>query len=347
MVFIITRVEGGISPFHLAGGGDLVFQIGTGYFSCRDSKGNFNPDMFQEKAAYEQIKMIEIKISQGAKPGHGGILPGVKVDPLIADIRGIPVGKTCISPPAHTVFSTPKELLAFVAELKSLSGGKPVGFKICLGRRSEFLGICKAMVETGIVPDFITVDGAEGGTGAAPVEFVDHVGAPLNDALIHISNALTGVGLRDKVSLIASGKIASGFDMVSKLALGADICNSARAFMLSLGCIQSLQCNSNTCPTGVTTQNKRLMKGLVVADKNQRVANFHASTVESCLEIIGAMGLASPAMLSPDYLFRRDSAGRIRSYSEMYPFIETGDLLAGRIPERLEKYWNEANADRF
>ena len=255
--------EGGISPYHIQEGGDLIFQLGTGYFGCRTVDGQFDPEAFQQKAQWDVVKMIEIKLSQGAKPAHGGILPAVKISPEIAAIRGIPLGQDCISPPAHSAFSSPEGLLQFVDQLRTLSGGKPVGFKLCVGFHKEFLSICKAMLSTKILPDFITLDGAEGGTGAAPVEFVDYIGEPIAEALIFIRNALVGMGVRDQIRLIVSGKIATGFDMVSKLALGADMCHSARAMMFALGCIQALQCNANTCPTGVTTNNPRLVRGLV------------------------------------------------------------------------------------
>ncbi len=276
--------EGGLSQYHLEGGGDITWQIGTGYFGCRDAEGNFDADLFAEKAQHEHVKMIEIKLSQGAKPSHGGILPAEKLTKEIAEIRHVPMGQDVFSPPAHTAFSTPKGLMEYVQQLRDLSGGKPVGFKLCVGRRVEFLSICKAMLETKILPDFITVDGAEGGTGAAPLEYSNYVGTPLNDGLIFVHNALIGVGLRDDIRVICSGKVATGFDMVTKIALGADMCNAARAMMMSLGCIQSRQCNINTCPTGVATQNPRLMRGLVVDQKKYRVANFHDGTMKSFLE---------------------------------------------------------------
>ncbi len=339
--------EGGLSEYHLAGGGDITWQIGTGYFGCRNAEGNFDADLFAEKVAHEQVKMIEIKLSQGAKPSHGGILPAEKLTQEIAEIRHVPMGQDVFSPPAHTAFSTPKGLLEFVQQLRDLSGGKPVGFKLCVGRRVEFLAICKAMLETKILPDFITVDGAEGGTGAAPLEYSNHVGMPLNDGLIFVHNALVGVGLRDDIRVICSGKVATGFDMVTKIALGADMCNAARAMMMSLGCIQSRQCNVNTCPTGVATQNPRLARGLVVDQKKYRVANFHAGTMKSFLELIGAMGFTNPGDLHPRHVMRRIAQDDARTYSEIYEYLKPGALLQDKLPKNFEKLWKQANAAYF
>ena len=339
--------EGGLSKYHLEGGGDIVFQVGTGYFGCRSDSGDFDAEKFKEKAAHEQVKMIEIKLSQGAKPSHGGILPAAKLTQEIADIRGVPMGHDVLSPPAHTAFDSPKGLLEFVKQLRELSHGKPVGFKLALGRRSEFLGICKAMVETKILPDFITVDGAEGGTGAAPLEYTHHVGTPLRDALIYVHNALVGIGMRDKIRLIASGKVASGFDMVEKLALGADMCNAARAMMMSVGCIQSRQCNTNACPTGVATQNKRLYKALDVDDKKVRVANFHEETTHAFMELIGAMGLDNPSDLNPAHVMRRVAQDDVRPYSEIYEYLKPGALLKDKLPKSFEAEWKLANMDGF
>ena len=339
--------EGGLSKYHLEGGGDIVFQVGTGYFGCRSQSGDFDAEKFKEKAAHEQVKMIEIKLSQGAKPSHGGILPAVKLTQEIADIRGVPMGHDVLSPPAHTAFDSPKGLLGFVKQLRELSHGKPVGFKLALGRRSEFLGICKAMVETKILPDFITVDGAEGGTGAAPLEYTHHVGTPLRDALIYVHNALVGIGVRDKIRLIASGKVASGFDMVEKLALGADMCNAARAMMMSVGCIQSRQCNTNACPTGVATQNKRLYKALDVDDKKVRVANFHEETTHAFMELIGAMGLENPSDLNPAHVMRRVAQDDVRPYSEIYEYLKPGALLKDKLPKSFEAEWKLAKVDGF
>lgn len=339
--------EGGLSKYHLEGGGDIVFQVGTGYFGCRSQSGDFDAEKFKEKAAHEQVKMIEIKLSQGAKPSHGGILPAAKLTQEIADIRGVPMGHDVLSPPAHTAFDSPKGLLEFVKQLRELSHGKPVGFKLALGRRSEFLGICKAMVETKILPDFITVDGAEGGTGAAPLEYTHHVGTPLRDALIYVHNALVGIGVRDKIRVIASGKVASGFDMVEKLALGADMCNSARAMMMSVGCIQSRQCNTNACPTGVATQNKRLYKALDVDDKKVRVANFHEETTHAFMELIGAMGLENPSDLNPAHVMRRVAQDDVRPYSEIYEYLKPGALLKDKLPKSFEAEWKLAKVDGF
>lgn len=338
--------EGGISPYHLQGG-DIIFQIGTGYFGCRDKEGHFDSAQFKDKAHMDEVKMIEIKLSQGAKPAHGGILPGAKVDKFIAEIRGIEVGKDCISPPAHSAFTTPVGLLEFIANLRELSGGKPVGFKLCIGKRHEFLGICKAMLKTGITPDFITIDGAEGGTGAAPLEFADHMGTPLHEALLFVHNALTGINLRSDIRIIAAGKVATGFDMVARLALGADMCNAGRAFMLALGCIQSLVCHNNNCPTGITTQNPRLVRGLVVEEKKHRVANYHAETMRSFLEIIGAMGLNNPRLLSPSHIFRQTEKGILQPYNEIYTYYEPGVLLSGGVSARYAKDWAMADPDKF
>ena len=283
--------EGGLSPYHLEPGGDLVWQIGTGYFGCRARDGGFDPAKFRERAAAPSVRMIELKLSQGAKPGHGGILPGVKVDEEVARIRGVEVGKTVFSPPSHSAFSTPVGLMEFIAELRELSGGKPVGFKLSIGRRSDVFAICKAMIETGIAPDFITVDGGEGGTAAAPLEFSNSIGMPARDAWIVAHSALTGAGVRDRTKLFVSGKILSGFHMLRALALGADACNSARGMMFALGCIQSLSCNTNRCPTGITTQNPALMKGLDVADKSERVARCEtAGRPYVIVTVLGARG---------------------------------------------------------
>jgi len=339
--------EGGLSPHHLEPGGDLVWQIGTAYFGARTPEGRFDPDRFAERARLPQVRMIEVKLSQGAKPGHGGILPAAKVTPEVAEIRGVPMGRDVISPPAHTAFATPRQLLEFLARLRELSGGKPVGFKLCVGRRDEFLGICKAMVETGLRPDFVTVDGAEGGTGAAPLEFTNSVGTPLSEGLAFVHNALQGVGVRREVKVIASGRIVTGFDMARRLALGADVCNSARGMMFSLGCIQALRCNSNSCPTGVATQHPDLVAGLEVGDKTERVYRFHKHTVESLMELLGAAGIAHPDDLRPRHIFRRIGDSRIRSYEEIYPSLEDRCLVEGNVPPGLADPWSRASADRF
>ncbi|MBY0378286.1 MAG: FMN-binding glutamate synthase family protein [Gammaproteobacteria bacterium] len=338
--------EGGLSPYHLQGG-DIVFQLGTGLFGARTHDGRFCPEEFSKKAKLDVVKMIEIKLSQGAKPAHGGILPAIKVNQEVSTIRGIPMGKDCISPPMNPEFSTPEGLLQFVARLRELSGGKPVGFKLCVGIRSEFLSICKAMLKTGILPDFITVDGSEGGTGAAPLEFADHLGEPLFPALRFVRNALVGTNLKDKIRLICSGKVATGFDMIDKFCLGADMCNSARAMMFALGCLQSLQCNANTCPVGVATQNPRLAKGLVVSDKSVRVKNYHAATIASMLELAGAIGIHSLADLQPHHLFRQTGDFISKTYAELYEFLEPGALLSNTIPESFRRDWANATAEAF
>ncbi len=338
--------EGGLTRYHLQGG-DIVFQLGTGLFGARTPEGRFDETEFTQKACLDVVKMIEIKLSQGAKPSHGGILPAAKITPEIARIRGIPMGQDCISPPTHPEFSTPEGLLQFIDRLRKLSGGKPVGFKLCIGIRSEFLGICKAMLKTGILPDFITVDGSEGGTGAAPLEFSDHLGEPLFPALRFVRNCLVGTNLKDKIRIICSGKVATGFDMIDKFCLGADLCNSARAMMFALGCVQSLQCNANTCPTGVTTQNPHLVHGLVVADKSVRVKNYHQATIESLLELAGAMGVEHIDELSPHHLYRQTSDFTSKTYAELYEFLEPGVLLGQNIPESFVDAWGKASAERF
>ncbi|MFI4917826.1 MAG: FMN-binding glutamate synthase family protein [Phycisphaerales bacterium JB060] len=325
--FFHNTGEGGISPHHLEHGGDLVWQIGTGYFGCRNKDGSFNPEIFQKNATRDTVRMIELKISQGAKPGHGGVLPGGKVTKEIAEIRGLEVGKTVISPPGHSAFGSPVELLAFITKLRELSGGKPVGFKLCVGRYDEFYAICKAMVATGMRPDFITVDGAEGGTGAAPLEFSNSIGMPAHDAWIFVHNALVGVGLREHIKIIASGKIMTGFHMLRALALGADACNSARGMMFALGCIQALRCNTNRCPTGVATTDPRLATGLVVPDKAERVKNFHAGTVKGFLELLSAVGLRHPDELRPNHVNRRIGDTMMANYRDLYDWDEPGVLL--------------------
>ncbi len=339
--------EGGITPYHLEHGGDLIWQIGTGYFGCRTNDGNFDLEQFKEKSSLDAVKMIEVKISQGAKPGHGGILPGSKVTPEIAKIRGVEVGKDVISPPAHSAFSTPKELLQWIQKLREASGGKPVGFKICLGKRREFFSVCKAMIETNIVPDFIAVDGAEGGTGAAPLEFSNSIGTPLTDALIFVHNALVGIGKRNQVKIMASGKISTGFHIAQKIALGADLVYSARAMMFAIGCIQALRCNANNCPTGVATQDKELMAGLDVKDKSQRVANYHHQTLHSFLEVLSSAGLKNSSELEPWHIQRRVSADVVKHYGEIYDYLKEGALLHDPFPERYQRAWSHASADKF
>lgn len=339
--------EGGLSPYHLEGGGDLIWQIGTGYFSCRDEKGNFSPRKFAERAVHPNVKMIEIKLSQGAKPGHGGILPAAKVTAEISAIRGVPMGRDVLSPPVHSEFSTPIGLLEFVKQLRDLSGGKPVGFKLCVGRRREFLAICKAMVQTGITPDFITVDGGEGGTGAAPLEFSNHIGAPLIEGLIFVHNALVGYSLRSNIKILASGKVASGFAMLKRLAIGADVIMSARAMMMAIGCIQALKCNSNHCPVGVATQDEHLMAGLDPTDKSVRVASYHKQTIHSLAEMLGALGLDSAQDLRPWHLMHRVSATETRHYGELYHFLHDGDLMRDPLPIDFARACHSASAETF
>jgi len=340
--------EGGISPYHIAGGADLVWQIGTGYFACRSESGDFDAELFKEKVASPQIKMIEIKLSQGAKPGHGGILPASKLTKEIAQIRHVPLGKDVVSPPAHTAFSDPTGLLEFVQQLRKLSDGKPIGFKLCIGYKGEFLSICKAMLQTGIFPDFITVDGGEGGTGAAPVELTNSVGTPLRDALSFVHNALIGIGVRDEVKIIASGKIFSAFHVLRMLALGADTVNSARGMMFALGCIQSRQCNANTCPTGVATQDPSRYKQLNIKDKAKRIANYQKTTVHSLMEIITSMGLSDPSEILPCHIQRRIDGATIKTYSELYRWIKPKSLLqAETMPDGWKQDWALAKADSW
>lgn len=340
--------EGGISPYHLAHGGDLIWQIGTAYFGCRDHQGHFNADTFRDTAALPQVKMIEIKISQGAKPGHGGILPAVKLTAEIAAIRHVELGQDVVSPPAHSAFSNPEELLHFIAQLRELSLGKPVGFKLCVGHRTDFLGICKAMLQTGILPDFITIDGGEGGTGAAPVELTNSVGTPLRDALWFVHNALRGIGVREQLRLIASGKHFSAFHMMRSLALGADTINSARGMMFALGCIQSRQCNANTCPTGVATQDPRRYKHLNIEDKARRVANYHRTTIHALLELVATTGLDSPSQVEPRHLLHRVNGPDIRSYAELYPTIASDCLLNPETaPADWQRDWQKASASSW
>ncbi len=339
--------EGGVSRYHREPGGDLIWQVGTGYFGCRDADGSFSPERFTETSQIESIKAIEIKISQGAKPGHGGILPAAKITDEIAEARGVPLDEDCISPSGHSAFDTPVGLLEFVTKLRELSGGKPIGFKLCLGRPEEFFAICKAMVETGMLPDFITVDGAEGGTGAAPIEFSDRLGRPLKEGLLLVHNALVGIAVRDRVRLGASGKLTSAFEMTCALALGADWCNSARGFMFALGCIQAQRCHTNTCPVGVTTQDKGLARALVPADKATRVHNYHANTVHALAEVLGAAGLGHPSELHPRHVVQRLSPTHVESYDRLYEHLETGQLLEGRANAALQHYWDMASAKSF
>ena len=339
--------EGGISPYHFDGGGDLIYQIGTGYFGCRSDDGGFSEDLFCERTKHDQVKMIELKLSQGAKPGHGGILPAAKLTQEISEIRNVPLGQDVLSPPGHQVFTTPIGLLEFIARMRELCGGKPVGFKLCVGKRREFLAVCKAMVQTGITPDFICVDGGEGGTGAAPLEFSNHIGAPLVEGLIFVHNALVGYDLRDSIRVIASGKVTSAFQLMKRLALGADACYSARGMMLALGCIQALKCNSNHCPVGVATSNPSLMAGLVPTDKSVRVASFHQETIRSLAEMLGAVGLSDPADLRPWHVLHRTSSTQTKHYGELYDFLEPGELLRERVPETYRRACQSASAETF
>lgn len=339
--------EGGLSPYHVEPGGDLVWQVGTGYFGCRTKEGLFDPERFVEGATREQVRMIEIKLSQGAKPAHGGILPGKKVSLEVALTRGVEVGQTVVSPPSHSAFSGPRGLLEFVQRLRDLSGGKPVGFKLCVGQPVELFSILKAMHQTEIYPDFITIDGSEGGTGAAPVEFADSVGMPLADGLNLVHNALVGINVRTRLRLISAGKIATGFELLKHLALGADLCNSARGMMFALGCIQALKCNTNECPVGVATQRPSLVRGLDVPDKADRVASFHRRTIASVLDLCGAAGIDSPGLLRPAHLFRRISPSEVRSLARIYPQLEPGALLSGSGPEEFQTAWYAARTDRF
>jgi glutamate synthase domain-containing protein 2 len=339
--------EGGISPHHLKHEGDLIWQVGTGYFGARTEDGNFSADAFKKNAGRPQVKMIELKLSQGAKPGHGGILPGKKNTPEIAAIRLVKAGTTVFSPPFHSAFSTPREMILFIQQMRELSGGKPVGFKLCLGKKSEFISICKAMVELNLYPDFITVDGGEGGTGAAPPEFSNFVGSPLLDGLAFVDNMLKGFNIRSHIKLIASGKILTGFQMVRAIALGADMCNCARAMMMALGCIQALECNKNTCPTGVATQDPYFTKGLVVDDKKVRVANFHKHTVESFVELMAAAGIDNPRKLNRHQITRRVFMNEVRTFEEIYPSIPVGSLTNGSVPDRYRMSYESASADTF
>lgn len=340
--------EGSISPYHLEFGGDLVWELGSAYFGCRDGFGQFDPEKFAKQAALPSVKMIEIKISQGAKPGHGGILPKEKITPQIAAVRGIPMTEDCISPAGHSTFSNPLELMAFIQRLRELSGGKPVGFKLCIGQPWEFMGIVKAMLQTGVVPDFIVVDGAEGGTGAAPLEFTNHVGAPLREGLLFVHNTLVGVNLRDKIKLGAAGKIVSAFDIARVFALGADWVNAGRGFMFALGCIQSLSCNTNKCPTGVATQSESRQKALVVTDKGERVYRYHRNTLHALAEMIAAAGLHHPCDIKAHHLVRRYSATEIKNYEQIHFFLKPGDLLEDTTDSNFyHDMWKKAQAESF
>ena len=339
--------EGGLSPFHLKHGGDLIWQIGTGYFGCRDNSGNFNKDAFKENALNDAVKMIEIKISQGAKPGHGGILPAEKNTPEIAKIRGLKPYTEVISPPFHTAFTTPIELIEFIQNLRELSNGKPIGFKLCVGSKIEFLSICKAINKLNIYPDFITVDGGEGGTGAAPLEYSNSIGMPLTDGLSFVKDCLNGFDFKNNIKIIASGKVITGFNVIRNIALGADMVSSARAMMMALGCIQALECNKNICPTGIATQNPELMKGLVVDDKANRVANYHKETIHAVIDLLSATGHNSMESLSRYDINRRISQMSIKRFDEIYPIVQPGAFNNGDIPENLINDFAMSNEKRF
>ncbi|CDG81016.1 FMN-binding glutamate synthase family protein [Janthinobacterium agaricidamnosum] len=349
--FMHDTGEGSISPYHRQHGGDLVWEIGSGYFGCRNPDGTFSEEKFVANATSPQVRMIELKMSQGAKPGHGGVLPGPKVTIEIATTRGVMVGEDCISPSSHSAFSTPLEMLAFIERLRTLSGGKPTGFKLAIGHPWEFFGIVKAMLASGITPDFIVVDGSEGGTGAAPVEFTDHVGTPLQEALLLVHNTLVGANLRDKIKIGVSGKIITAFDIARLLALGADWCNSARGFMFALGCIQSQSCHTDRCPTGVATQDPLRQRALVVDDKSARVAHFHQNTMKALAELIAAAGLSHPQDLKPHHLVRRISPNQVKLASALLPYLDAGQLLdpnqIANLPPVFGLYWPMAQAESF
>src|SRR6201996_6253677 len=339
--------EGGYSPYHREGGGDIVWEIGSGYFGCRNPDGTFSREKFAAAAVNEQIKMVELKLSQGAKPGHGGVLPGPKVSHEISITRGVPMGEDCISPAQHSAFSTPIEMMKFIAEMRQLSGGKPAGFKLCIGHEWEFLAICKAMLETKIYPDFIVVDGKEGGTGAAPPEFLDHIGKPMRQGLYFVHNALVGCGIRQHIKIGAAGQIITAFDIARTLAMGADWCNAARGFMFAVGCIQSQSCHTDKCPTGVATQDPRRQRALYVPDKAERVYNFHRSTLHELAELTAAAGFDHPSEVKPIHISRRISPSEVATFADMYPSLSEGELVAGSGNPRWRKPWDLADAHSF
>lgn len=339
--------EGGLSPYHLAEKGDIFWQIGTGYFGCRAKNGRFDPEQFKDKSQNDVVKMIEIKLSQGAKPSHGGVLPGSKVDAEIAEMRGVEVGKDCISPPTHAEFSNPTGLLEFVEKLRDLSQGKPIGFKLCVGEIAELAAIVKAMKETGMMPDFITIDGAEGGTGAAPLEFSNRLGAPCLEATYSLHNLLRATNLRDKLRIISSGKTATGFDMVTKIALGANTVNAARTMMMAVGCIQSQSCNTNRCPTGIATQDKTRSKAIDIGAKSLRVKNFHDNTIKNCFNLIGAMGYDNPDELEPRNIFRRTPDEKALHFDEIYTPLPDGCLVDGDTSNQYYQWFQKISIDRF
>src|SRR5690606_7236657 len=340
--------EGSISSYHRERGGDLVWEIGSGYFGCRDDAGRFSEERFAANARDPQVRMIELKLSQGAKPGHGGMLPAAKVTAEIAIARGVPAGVDCISPASHSEFSTPAGLLAFVARLRELSGGKPTGFKLAIGHPWEWFGVAKAMLETGITPDFIVVDGAEGGTGASPLELINHVGVPMHVGPMLVHNTPVAVGLRDRVKIAGAGRIASAFDIARTVAMGADWCTAGRGFMFALGCIQARSCHNDLCPTGVATQNPSRWRALDVEDKATRVANFHQNTLRALRDMLGAAGLDHPSQLGPEHILRRVSPTEVRSLSALYRFLEPGELL-DHVPEHavFRAFWANARSDSF
>ncbi len=339
--------EGGLSDYHLKHGGDLIWQIGTGYFGCRDEHGNFDAKLFTEKSQHPHVKMIELKISQGAKPGHGGILPASKNTEEIARIRHVKPHTKVASPPYHSAFNTPLEMIQFIQKLREYSGGKPVGFKLCIGHKAEFISICKAMIHLDIYPDFITVDGGEGGTGAAPQEFSNYIGAPMIDGLAFVHNILMGLNIRKHIKIIAAGKITSAFHIARAMALGADTCNSARAMMMAIGCIQALLCNTNRCPTGIATQDPQLTIGLDVNDKKVRLANYHAGTVKNFVELMGASGLDDMKNITRSHIYRRVSLNEMLTYEEIFPSIKPGSLLNGEIPEKYKWDFAHANMNKW
>ena len=345
--------EGSISQHHRAHGGDLIWEIGSGYFGCRNADGSFSAERFAENALDPQVKMIELKLSQGAKPGHGGVLPGPKVTLEIATARGVPVGVDCVSPARHGAFETPTQMLQFIEKLRLLSGGKPTGFKLCIGHPWEWFAIAKAMLETGLLPDFIVIDGAEGGTGAAPLEFTDHVGAPLQEGLLLVHNTLTGLNLRHRVKIGCAGKVIGAFDIARMMALGADWCNAARGFMFALGCLQAQTCHTGACPTGVATQDPQRQKALVVPDKTERVLHFQQNTLHALKELVQAAGLEHPNRITPAHIVRRTSDSDVRLLANLMPFIKPGVLLEaieGRAdwPHNVYRlYWGMARSDSF
>ena len=339
--FFHNTGEGGVSRYHDEAGGDLVWQLGTAYFGCRRPDGRFDPDAFRQTASQDNVKMIELKLSQGAKPGHGGILPAAKISDEIAEARGVPKGRDCVSPPFHPEFNTPIGLLEFVARLRELASGKPVGVKFAVGDPRDLMALARAMVETQIAPDFIAVDGGEGGTGAAPIEFSDSMGMPVKEAIVFVRNTLVGVGLRERVRIVASAKLVTSFDMAAAVALGADTVSSARGFMFALGCIQAQQCHRNICPVGVTTQDPSLVRALVVDEKARRVAAFHHNTVKAFAEVLGAAGLKHPSELRRRHLFLRVSPWEIRSMDALYPNVQPGELLDSAGEGTLHELWQE------